>query len=221
MDNSKTIEDCFAEYSYHALISERQFIEQKSNLDAFYSEINDNEKIIYPELQQIYISKHTDEMFLIINPSCSNLNTLQKLCDEWDRKIMSFINFGILFGGTEEKNMIPQLRYNIFQIILCSNISDVRDNFSIEKSVKVSRKILLPYKNNLVTETDQILLPFYDTVLNISPQLQSDNSKLDYLRPPEALNLTIKRERTDSHNKKFFNEDEFSSIERWIMEHGE
>jgi len=206
-----TWKQCFEKYSYQGLLTESgNFSDSQNAISSFCENISDDNMRVYPGLLQIYISAQKDEMFLII--ARDDNECIEKLCEKWDRNIMKFLNFGKLIDNNLD--IIKILKYNIVQIVLCTS-SPSDGELLIEKSVNISRKILLPQsKSGAIKDRDRVLLPFWDKSLKQDATIQDVKNNLQSFLPPSNLNLSTRREKhTDN---KYFNPDEFQEIEMWL-----
>jgi len=206
-----TWKQCFEKYSYRGLLTESgNFNDPQNGISSFCANDCDDNMHVFPELLQVYISAQNDEMFLIIERG--NDESIETFCEKWDRNIMKFINFGKLIDNNHD--IIRSLKYNIVQIVLCAS-SPSETELLIEKSVSISRKILLPCnKSGVIEDRDRILLPFWDKSFKQDTTIQDENNNLQSLLPPDKLNLsTIRKKLT---NEKYFNSAEFQEIEGWL-----
>lgn len=169
------------------------------------------------ELIGIYISKHVDELYLLLNGDLKPINTL---CKDWDKRIRVFV----LLNGRSE--IIKKLKFNIVQLIVCSNMNP--QDKKEEGDLDISRKIIVngdlsDIHQISITDETAIELPFYminpDTfVHNTSLQEQLDNLL------PIDKNLTLVL--TKAHDKpskgkgdvtkKILSNDEYNLIKGWI-----
>ena len=224
-----TWQECFEKYHYYALIMKNNEAKRSLDIGMFLEEGE-----IPSELKQIYISKKQDEMFMIFQPKPGT--DIQKFCSHWDSRIMSYINFG--FQANDCHEMVEKLRYSITQILFygVDNVSYVikpgnsplmecPTSFSEEKSVFVSRKILIPCEENDALEIgSRILLPFwYDELEEV--KLNSDKEQeLIALLPKIGMEVCLNKEpvKIDRRTKKTttevmnFSAEEFEAVKGWL-----
>ena len=205
------IKDIFEQYGYQGLLTAGDY----EGIKADYFKENG----VYPEeLQEIYISSTRDELFFVLILDGMDA---QSLCDDWDRKISSFISF-----GSKKKEILLRLKYNIVQIILYRGMVEKKE---LEHSLFISRKIFIPYlekSNNDVelSEEQMIYFPFIPVEQGnyiVDEELEKElASYLPKTTELEFLNIEKKQAR---NNKKVlepslsFEDEEFTKIEGWLL----
>ena len=100
-------QECFQKYKYTELIGMDEDGGRKTELDFFCVEGQ-----VPDELRQIYISECGDELFLILR--LSDVANMERFCNLWDNKILTFINF----ASKQFRKEIRKLQDNITQILL-------------------------------------------------------------------------------------------------------
>ncbi len=170
------------------------------------------------ELLGLYISKHLDELFFLLNGDGCDINSL---CDTWDRHIQTFT---IINGKSES---IQKLKYNIVQLVICSNEKLDR---SRETNLMITRKIIL--RGNLdnperiiVADSEEIELPFHmissdaftadkEKVKQLEKMMPTDTSVVDVLR--KEIKKEQHRLDKDKMYKKSFDKQDFKVIREWL-----
>ena len=200
----KNIAICFD--GYQPLITKDQNGHRSLELKFFLED-----EQIPDELLQIYLSAHEDELFFIFSNASSKIDRVD-FCKRWDAKIMAFINFGIL-KGKDKKDIIDKLRYDIVQILLYPEGEKDLNDFLIEKSTSVTRKIILK-----VNESGDILnkvrLPFwYKDIESTRSNIQLQRQEWETILPCEGSDVEFL-----FNEKEKIAESEFAKIERWLNE---
>ncbi len=223
-------QDCFMKSGYIPLINEGSSV-RTLNIDEF----NDDNGV--PDtLRQVYLSDKKDELFLILKP-VSNAG-IPLFLEEWDSRIMAFINFGSLPTEKNRKEghqAIAALQYNITQILLYSNTNeDVNSDeqplmqrpasFAEEKSVTISRKIFIGINSDdTLPDDNELLLPFWFGELEKAEISPDQEEALTSLLPTNVKCLLQKREkinrRVKNANKeqKYYTDEEFEAVEGWLI----
>jgi hypothetical protein len=219
-----TWQECFKNYQYNPLITDDidgkrslaigMFLKDDESCKTTPSEPNNGE--VPDELRQIYLSKPKDEMFMILQPKPDT--NIKDFCSSWDKRIMAFINFGAFPDGGHEA--VKKLQYNITQILMCKNLP--LQYLSVEKSVNVSRKILIKCDANDTLDDESMLkLPFWYKGLNAVSTPQNLEKELKKLLPEgPAKFLCDERTKTKSntqHPKQpNFTDNEFNFVKGWL-----
>lgn len=161
--------ECFEHYQYNSLIKNDMKGKRTLTIQMF-----EEDGKIPEELEEVYISKLKDEMFLVIR--IREGVDVTSMCNKWDSKILAFINFGCLPGET--KRQTERIKYNVTQILLHEKIADKQ----LEKSTSVSRKIFLSCSSdNELDDKDKLLLPFwYDEFdgITLKPERENELNRL-------------------------------------------
>ena len=212
-----TWQECFDDYSYRPLITRDADGRRRLDLEFF---LDDDENV--PEaLVQAYVSSRDDELFLVFKPS-ANVDIIE-FCDQWDMRIMKFINFDDLHDSEGKGNIIEKLRYNITQVLLHTS-SFTQIDHSLEKSVRISRKIFLPYiENDVIFDSDKkidnrTLLPFWYDQLREAAGLTESSKDIEDLLPADGADTFFLCEYRlqKSGRKRYLSDDQFSVVERWL-----
>lgn len=150
--------------------------EEYEAIDDFLEDADEGKERKYPEpLKAVFIHNTKSEIFLVFNCLDYDLEAIKSICEEWERKIICFINF-----GKEYRDRIPYLKYEISLIILCKNDKgSIDDNFRFEteKSLKICRKIFLFCNTEgKINEDDRPIIPFY-----LAPVEKIDNKETEEL----------------------------------------
>ena len=205
-------QECFQKYKYTELIGMDEDGGRKTELDFFCVEGQ-----VPDELRQIYISECGDELFLILR--LSDVANMERFCNLWDNKILTFINF----ASKQFRKEIRKLQYNITQILLYEGNVEKQ----MEKSVSVSRKIFVKCnEDDELDDNDKMLLPFWFGDLESAEINKEERKKLEDLLPPtkELEFMYEKREKIDrrrqktGENKYKFQENEWLALEGWLKE---
>lgn len=207
------LQDIFWANGYRNIVGDNNVYTENFNMEYFY-----DEDVVPKELLGIYISKHWDELFLLLNSAGQDIN---ELCSKWDKKISSFMVF-----GSNKKNIINKLKYNVVQIVLYEG--DIIDRTQ-EGSLNVSRKIIIPcifdntgrvmINDEVALELPFVLIKTNETVqrseifAELAELLPKEDSEMEFLKTPR------KRERKILGQNgvlvKSF-PDEFEQIKEWL-----
>lgn len=203
-------QECFQKYKYTELIDMDEGGERKTKLDFFCVEGK-----VPDELRQIYLSECGDELFLILR--LSDVENMERFCNLWDNKILTFINF----TPKQFREEIRKLQYNITQILLYADAVEKK----MEKSVSVSRKIFVKCnEDDELDDNDKMLLPFWFGDLESAEINKEERQKLENLLPSaEVLGFMYKkrekqRRQKTGENKYNFQENEWLAMEGWLKE---
>lgn len=203
-------QECFQKYKYTELIDMDEGGERKTKLDFFCVEGK-----VPDELRQIYLSECGDELFLILR--LSDVENMERFCNLWDNKILTFINF----TPKQFREEIRKLQYNITQILLYADAVEKK----MEKSVSVSRKIFVKCnEDDELDDNDKMLLPFWFGDLESAEINKEERQKLENLLPSaEVLRFMYKkrekqRRQKTGENKYNFQENEWLAMEGWLKE---
>lgn len=203
-------QECFQKYKYTELIDMDEGGERKTKLDFFCVEGK-----VPDELRQIYLSECGDELFLILR--LSDVENMERFCNLWDNKILTFINF----TPKQFREEIRKLQYNITQILLYEGAVEKK----MEKSVSVSRKIFVKCnEDDELDDNDKMLLPFWFGDLESAEINKEERQKLENLLPSaEVLRFMYKkrekqRRQKTGENKYNFQENEWLAMEGWLKE---
>lgn len=203
-------QECFQKYKYTELIDMDEGGERKTKLDFFCVEGK-----VPDELRQIYLSECGDELFLILR--LSDVENMERFCNLWDNKILTFINF----TPKQFREEIRKLQYNITQILLYEGAVEKK----MEKSVSVSRKIFVKCnEDDELDDNDKMLLPFWFGDLESAEINKEERQKLENLLPSaEVLGFMYKkrekqRRQKTGENKYNFQENEWLAMEGWLKE---
>lgn len=203
-------QECFQKYKYTELIDMDEGGERKTKLDFFCVEGK-----VPDELRQIYLSECGDELFLILR--LSDVENMERFCNLWDNKILTFINF----TPKQFREEIRKLQYNITQILLYEGTVEKK----MEKSVSVSRKIFVKCnEDDELDDNDKMLLPFWFGDLESAEINKEERQKLENLLPSaEVLGFMYKkrekqRRQKTGENKYNFQENEWLAMEGWLKE---
>lgn len=203
-------QECFQKYKYTELIDMDEGRERKTKLDFFCVEGK-----VPDELRQIYLSECGDELFLILR--LSDVENMERFCNLWDNKILTFINF----TPKQFREEIRKLQYNITQILLYEGTVEKK----MEKSVSVSRKIFVKCnEDDELDDNDKMLLPFWFGDLESAEINKEERQKLENLLPSaEVLGFMYKkrekqRRQKTGENKYNFQENEWLAMEGWLKE---
>lgn len=205
--------ECFEMYKYKSLFSEVDNKKQKI-LKAILFE----DGIEPDELKEIYLSEREDELFIILQINQGvNVNDLS---NEWDAKILAFINFGENLGV--DHLWIEKIKYNITQILLYNSEMENKD---LEKSVDISRKIFLKCdENGELNDNERVRLPFlYDEFNAVTINENQNNILKNMLPDKNSLPFLYKKHNRidgrsvrDKAEQMVFLDDELEGVEEWI-----
>lgn len=207
------LHEVFSQKGYQNIIKGIKNQSDKLDIEYFY----DDDKIP-DELLGVYISPYWDEMFLVLNGEGKNIN---ELCKRWDKKISTFMIF-----GSDSKEVINKIKYNVIQIILHEN--DIVDR-SQEGSLNVSRKIFIACTIDengqvLIDDNEALELPFVlisasestqkmDVMLDLVSLMPEEGTDMDFIRNPrKRVNKTKGK---DGKLAKSFS-GEFEQIKEWL-----
>jgi hypothetical protein len=190
--------------------------ESASKIGINIEDIFDSDKMP-EELMGLYISEQGDELFFLLNGDSMEIN---KLCDEWDRKLGIFT---MINGRTEATR---KFKYNIVQLIVYSGETPDR---SIESNLLVSRKMIIKgdttEKDHIVIADDEAVeLPFYAIMTDGFAPDKEQEKKLGQLLPEEDdLVVLLKEQRKKVNRKnradeqpKYYTKREFETIGEWL-----
>lgn len=169
------------------------------------------------ELLGIYISKHLDELFFLLNGDKRDINCL---CDSWDKRIQIFV----MING--KSKVITKLKYNIVQLIVFSDDEIDRNR---ETNLMISRKIMLKANTEnlsriVLDDAEALELPFYmisaDTfradvgkVMKLSEMMPKDNQLRNILT---AERKKEQRRKVNGECKKSYKKQDFESVKEWL-----
>lgn len=204
------LQEEFLKNGYKTILNENTY---HINLDDIFDVDNKPSELI-----EIYISEQQDELFFIID---GNKRDINELCDIWDDRIRIFT---ILNGKGE---VIQRLKYNIIQIIICSDDMPDRNR---ERNLCISRKIILkgkirPDAQVYIDDDEAIELPFYMISAEVFLPDKEQINELEQLLPSKndsILDLLKKkrkkmpRRNRESNIEKSFDNGDFKKIKRWL-----
>lgn len=166
--------------------------EKKDFINAFLdNEIENDQFKYYDPLKKVFIHKTQREMFLILDCLKYKSTSIKKICGDWEKRVLAFINF-----GSEFRDEIEFLKYNIFLLILCQDeIGEFDDDFryEAEKSLNICRKIFLICDENGDLRDNETIIPFYFApITNINNvKTEEFEIKLKELLPTDEKILSI------------------------------
>ena len=200
------LQDEFLKYGYKDILALKDVSDFGVNLKPVIDLEHKPEELI-----AIYISEDKDELFFLLNGI--TLGT-DYLCRKWDDKIrvLSIVN--------RKSDSYIKIKYNVIQLIVCSNESDR----SRATDLSISRKIFIngdiDDDNRIdIDEDEEVELPFYD--IN-SDKISLDVAKVDCLRnmlPKDTKLLSLMRNEYQTNGRitdYVFTEPEFEQIKEWI-----
>lgn len=217
--------ECFETYKYRSIYTTRDVDKQDIDLDFFL-----DDDCVFTELREIYISENEDEMFLVLQPDTEA--DIHVFCEEWDSRILNFLNFGNRTVGFE-RSKIEKMRYNIIQIILVGNGTKNKlgkeymrtpSDLEEQKSTSISRKVFIECsENDELNMENKILLPFWydefnnenkendleDQLANLLSGLNKDNTLFQVHNKPDG--------RKSGGEKNVFTSEEFDEIKGWLV----
>lgn len=207
------LQEEFLKNGYKTILNEKNGNTYHINLDDIFDVDNKPSELI-----EIYISEQQDELFFIID---GNKRDINELCDIWDDRIRIFT---ILNGKGE---VIQRLKYNIIQIIICSDDMPDRNR---ERNLCISRKIILkgkirPDAQVYIDDDEAIELPFYMISAEVFLPDKEQINELEQLLPSKndsILDLLKKkrkkmpRRNRESNIEKSFDNGDFKKIKRWL-----
>lgn len=207
------LQDIFLAKGYQNIVDDKSAYAENFDMEYLY-----DDDMVPKELLGVYISKHGDEMFLLLNSAGQDIN---ELCNKWDKKISTFMIF-----GSNKKSIINKLKYNVVQIILSED--DIIDRTQ-EGSLNVSRKIIIPciFDNTgriVINDEAALELPFVlikateevqrnDIFAELSKLLPKEDSDMEFLKIPRGRKNKILGQ--DGVLVKSF-PDEFEQIKEWL-----
>lgn len=183
-------------------------------IETFLDEYDEGKEKKYTEpLKTVFMHETKNEMFLVLDCLNADLESIKNVCDEWERKILKFVNF-----GDEYRDNIKWLKFNINLMVLCKNESGNTDDnyrFQAEKSTQVCRKIfLLCNDKGEIIDDDKTIIPFYfETIKTVNSEKEAELEKqLKDMLPKdhEILSICESEELTDNDIQKIY---------RWLDEY--
>lgn len=207
------LQEEFLKNGYKTILNEKNENTYHINLDDIFDVDNKPSELI-----EIYISEQQDELFFIID---GNKRDINELCDIWDDRIRIFT----ILNGKDE--VIQRLKYNIIQIIICSDDMPDRNR---ERNLCISRKIILkgkirPDAQVYIDDDEAIELPFYMISAEVFLPDKEQINELEQLLPSKndsILDLLKKkrkkmpRRNRESNIEKSFDDGDFKKIKRWL-----
>lgn len=207
------LQEEFLKNGYKTILNEKNENTYHINLDDIFDVDNKPSELI-----EIYISEQQDELFFIID---GNKRDINELCDIWDDRIRIFT----ILNGKDE--VIQRLKYNIIQIIICSDDMPDRNR---ERNLCISRKIILkgkirPDAQVYIDDDEAIELPFYMISAEVFLPDKEQINELEQLLPSKndsILDLLKKkrkkmpRRNRESNIEKSFDDGDFEKIKRWL-----
>lgn len=198
--------ECFEKYHYSSLM-EQDTDGNRNLLIPMFEEDGQTPA----ELEEVYLSALKDELIVIIRLK-QEMNVVD-VCEKWDSRLMSFINFGRLPGETKEKEYMCKIKYNAVQILLHEHEVDKR----LEKDTSISRKVFLHCgEDNELNSNNRLLLPFwyeeFDSII-IDPEREAE---LEELLPVGEEKEFLRKRRGKIRNKLSFSEEEMDILKGWL-----
>lgn len=207
------LQEEFLKNGYKTILNEKNENTYHINLDDIFDVDNKPSELI-----EIYISEQQDELFFIID---GNKRDINELCDIWDDRIRIFT---ILNGKVE---VIQRLKYNIIQIIVCSDDMPDRNR---ERNLCISRKIILkgemqPDTQVYIDDDEAIELPFYMISAEVFLPDKEQINELEQLLPSKNDSVfdllkkkrkKMQRRNRESNIEKSFDNGDFKKIKRWL-----
>lgn len=207
------LQEEFLKNGYKTILNEKNENTYHINLDDIFDVDNKPSELI-----EIYISEQQDELFFIID---GNKRDINELCDIWDDRIRIFT----ILNGKDE--VIQRFKYNIIQIIICSDDMPDRNR---ERNLCISRKIILkgkirPDAQVYIDDDEAIELPFYMISAEVFLPDKEQINELEQLLPSKndsILDLLKKkrkkmpRRNRESNIEKSFDDGDFKKIKRWL-----
>ena len=169
------------------------------------------------ELLSLFISQERDDLFILLDGDCTEIN---QLCRKWDEhiRVFTFIN-----GASQA---VAKFKYNIVQLIVYSG--DQPDK-SCECNLMMSRKIIikgnLSDKNSIeIADDEAIELPFRMIQTVSSPEDMAKKHKLQQLLPKNKDLLKfmtrslkkVERKKGASIQNKSLESDDYNRIKEWL-----
>lgn len=205
-------QECFEKYEFRSLIRTVKDGQRTTEIGEF---MRDGE--VPKELCEIYLSRYRDEMFLVLR--FDKGTDISEGCSCWDKKILSFLNFGGLHE--DKRELLKNIKYNVTQIVLCEEVAD----FRLEKSVSVSRKILLRCNGeDELDDGNRLRLPFWYDEFKGAGEDKERIEQLNILLPQkdELAFLRQQREKIDrrranvSETQTNFDEAQLELVKGWL-----
>ena len=207
------LQEEFLKNGYKTILNEKNENTYHINLDDIFDVDNKPSELI-----EIYISEQQDELFFIID---GNKRDINELCDIWDDRIRIFT----ILNGKDE--VIQRFKYNIIQIIICSNDMPDRNR---ERNLCISRKIILkgkirPDAQVYIDDDEAIELPFYMISAEVFLPDKEQINELEQLLPSKNDNILdllkkkrkkMPRRNRESNIEKSFDNGDFKKIKRWL-----
>jgi len=200
------LQDEFLKYGYKDILTQKDVSGFGVNLKPVIDFEHKPEELI-----AIYISEDKDELFFLLNGIAYKADYL---CGKWDDliRVLSIVN--------RKSDSYSRMKYNVIQLIICSNDSDK----SKASDLSVSRKIFIngdiDDNNGIdINENEEVELPFYDID---SDKIILDVDKVNRLRKllpedTELLSLLRNDYQTNGRITDFvFQQKEFNQIKEWI-----
>ncbi|SES77966.1 hypothetical protein SAMN02910413_0867 [Pseudobutyrivibrio sp. C4] len=167
-------------------------------------------------LHDIYISKHGDELFVIVYNE--NNKSIIDICEEWDRRLSMFFNF-----GSNNRESLYKFKYNAILIVLDkyeTSIEEYSVQSSMDTMLNVTRKIYLNYINEdgkiQIDEKEALKLPFYNKKYRGGNE---NNVLLEHLKAlmpnPEKMSFLYDENNTKRGQRKFGDE-QHKLIMEWL-----
>ena len=165
------------------------------------------------ELLGIFISKHKEELYFLLNGDIMEINSL---CEKWDDRIRCF---SIINRSNREMH---KLLYNIILLVVCS---ETKCDKSKESNLIMSRKIIingdLTNKDGIkIADDEAIGLPFYLILENDFQPDEKVTMELNRLLPKNEEVLSIMKTSPDKRKKeksdRYFEEQEYQMIKGWL-----
>jgi len=177
-------------------------------------------EIISEQIVQIYLSKQGDELFFVIRPKKEE--DVKSFCDELDNKIMVWIHM-FEFSLSNENISIEKLRYNITLMFLyctdptlAASYDMIKDpeEYSLEKSVKVTRKIYIACDNTeTVSEKDKAKIPFYFSEYKLAEKESNEEYKKMMGMLPDSADLKFMLTVPESYE---WSSDKLEKLAEWL-----
>ena len=213
---------------YHSILNkERSLSDDKLFIEYLY----DQEEEPREELIDIFLSKHGDELFIVLKGDAKNPG---ELCKWWDKRISRFTAF-----GSTDYSILKKFKYNVIQLVLYSGVSktiiDGKTKIIIPKeinreeegSVQVSRKIFLPYTEEdgqiVIPDEEAVEIPFYLIPLEDFHTKSTDIEELEACVPDEEemaflySAIAIPRKKAGGAMPLGFNDEQFEKTKEWLL----
>lgn len=219
-NNKVNLINDFLEHGYIDITTPNDALQHGLDIKLLYDYDESGELIKPEELYGLFLSKHSDELFFVLNADHKNIS---QLCSSWDHKSKVFSNF-----GSTDKFALRKLMYNMVQLILyVKHDNPEKTDHSIERSLDTTRKIMIPCsitpdRNILIEETDAVEIPFH---LVKEETIQPDQSTVETLHDlmPQAgdevefLLQPQKSGKRKQHKQKNFDDQVFDAIKGWLI----